>query len=100
MLAARVASAAALASQPQLTAAQRKVRTDAAAAEAASIDADAALICEHATTKARCRGLARRRAAGSGSFALPSAWKLHGFGRSRAVLVSFLAAADASHGVL
>ena len=59
MLAARVASAAALAAQPQLTPAQRKVRADAAAAEAASIDADAALICEHASIKVRCACAAR-----------------------------------------
>jgi hypothetical protein len=81
MLAARVASAAALAAQPQLTAAQRKVRADAAAAEAASIDADAALICEHATTKVRCRGFSRLSARVSASFARASARKLHGFER-------------------
>ena len=60
MLAARAASAAALASQPPPTASQRKARSDAAAAEAASIDADAALICEHASTKVlAARGEAR-----------------------------------------
>ena len=53
MLASRAAAAAAVSSQPPLTASQRKARADAAAAEAATIDADAALICEHATTKAR-----------------------------------------------
>lgn len=53
MLAARAEAVAAQSAQASPNASQRKARSEAAAAEAASIDASAALICEHASTKVR-----------------------------------------------